>query len=81
MRIISCSFIPILLKLLRCLDHALTICMWFGYNPQIHFGHIFHNFILPVVVFLVGYTKNMHVVWIHIFSDYISVTIQLRRGT
>ena len=45
----SYSFTPILLKLIRCLDHALKICMWFGYNLQINFGHIFHN--LNLVVF------------------------------
>ena len=33
----SNSFIPILLKLYRCLDHALKMCMWFGYNPKINF--------------------------------------------
>ena len=31
------SGIQILLKLYRCCDHALKICMWFGYNPQINF--------------------------------------------
>ena len=45
----SYSFIPILLKLYRCLDHALKICMLFGYNPQVNFGHIFYN--LNLVVF------------------------------
>ena len=30
----SYSFILILLKLYKCLDHALKICMWFKYNPQ-----------------------------------------------
>ena len=37
MRNSSYSFILILLKLYRCCDHALKICMWFGYNPQINF--------------------------------------------
>ena len=36
MRNSSYSFIPILLKLYRCCDHTLKICMWFGYNPQIN---------------------------------------------
>ena len=31
----SYSFIPILLKFYRCLDHGLKMCMWFGYYPQI----------------------------------------------
>ena len=35
----SYSYIQIRLKLYRCLDHALKICMWFGYNPQINFCH------------------------------------------
>ena len=39
----SYSFNPILLKLYRCCDHALKICMWFGYNPQINFCHFFRN--------------------------------------
>ena len=33
----SYSFIPILLKLYRCLYQALKICMWFGYATQINF--------------------------------------------
>ena len=37
-------FIPILLKLYKCCDHALKICMWFGYNPQINFCHFFSQF-------------------------------------
>ena len=39
----SYSLIPILLKLYRCYDHALKICMLFGYNPQISFV-IFSHF-------------------------------------
>ena len=31
------SGIPILLRLYRCLDLALKMCMYFGYNPQINF--------------------------------------------
>ena len=33
----SYSFIPILLKLYICLNQALKICMWFGYDTQINF--------------------------------------------
>ena len=40
----SYSFILILLKLYSSLDHALKICMRFGYNPQINFSHIFLQF-------------------------------------
>ena len=43
MRNSSYSFIPILFKLYRCCDHALKICMWFGYNPQFNFCHFFRN--------------------------------------
>ena len=39
----SYSFILILLKLNRYCDHALKICMWFGYNPQINFYYFFCN--------------------------------------
>ena len=42
------SGIPILLKLYRCCDHALKICMWFGYNPQINFYHFFCNLNLAI---------------------------------
>ena len=65
----SYNFIPILqfysdsFETIRCLDHAFKICMWFEYNPQINFGHIFHN--LNLVVFRT-FTKNVHVVWIYI---------------
>ena len=37
MRNSSYSLIPILLKLYRHCDHALKICMWLGYTPQINF--------------------------------------------
>ena len=43
MRNSSYSFIPNVLKLYRCCDHALKICMWFGYNPQINFCYFFRN--------------------------------------
>ena len=50
----SYSFMPIPLKLHRCFDHCLKICMWFGYNPEIIFYYffrklnlaIFHTFLL-----------------------------------
>ena len=48
MRNSSYSFILILLKLYRCCDHALKICMWFGYNPQINFCHFFRNLNLAI---------------------------------
>ena len=41
MRNSSYSLIPILLKLYRHCDHALKICMWLGYTPQIIFCHFF----------------------------------------
>ena len=37
MRNSSYNFIPILLKLCRHCDHALKICMWLGYTPQINY--------------------------------------------
>ena len=40
----SYRLIPILLKLKRCLDDALKVCMWFGYNPQINFFFFFLQF-------------------------------------
>ena len=44
MRNSSYNFIPILLKLCRHCDHALKICMWLGYTPQINFCHFFLQF-------------------------------------
>ena len=44
MRKSSYNLILILLKLCRHCDHALKICMWFGYNPQINFCHFFLQF-------------------------------------
>ena len=43
MRNSSYSFILILLKLYKCCDHALKICICFGYSPQINFCHFFCN--------------------------------------
>ena len=40
----SYSLIPILLKFYRRCDHALKICMWLGYNPQIIFLSFFSQF-------------------------------------
>ena len=51
MRNSSYNLIPILLKLCGHCDHALKICMWLGYNPQINFCHFFYNLKLPVVIF------------------------------
>ena len=45
----SYSFILILLKLDRCLEHALEMCMWFKYNPQINCCHFLCN--LNLVIF------------------------------
>ena len=49
MRNSSYNLIPILLKLCRHCDHALNICMWLGYTPQINFCHFFYN--LNLVIF------------------------------
>ena len=40
----SYSFIPIVLKLYRCLNQALKICMWFGYDTQINFYYFCSQF-------------------------------------
>ena len=37
----SYSFVPILLKLFRCLDHAFKMYIFDGYNPQINFDVFF----------------------------------------
>ena len=49
MRNSSYNLIPILLKLCRHCDHALKICMWLGYTPQIDFCHFFLQFELIVI--------------------------------
>ena len=48
----SYSFIPILLKLYRCLHLALKICMWFGYDAQINFYYFCSQFELCFSVIL-----------------------------
>ena len=44
MRNSSYNLIPMLLKLCRHCDHALKICMWLGYTPQINFCHFLTMF-------------------------------------
>ena len=44
----SYSLIQILLKLYRHCDHALNICMWLGYTPQINFCHFSCNLNLAI---------------------------------
>ena len=39
MRNSSCNLIPILLKLYRRCDHAVKICMWWGYTSKVNFCH------------------------------------------
>ena len=43
------SFIPMLLKLYRCLNHALKTCKSFEYDPQINFYYFFSNFNLVIL--------------------------------
>ena len=50
----SYSFVPILLKLYICLNHAFKMCMWFGYDPLINLYHFFRS--LNLVVF--GHFEN-----------------------
>ena len=65
----SNSFIPILLKLYRCIDHALKMCMWFGYNRQINFDTFFRN--LNFVVFRAFALGKCMWFRYTLFSDYI----------
>ena len=37
----SYSFPPVVLKLCRCFQHEMKMCMWFGYNTSIIFSHFF----------------------------------------
>ena len=54
----SYSFIPILLKLYRCLDHALNICTGFGHNTQSNFLTLF------LVIFSDMLTKKVIGQWV-----------------
>ena len=45
----SYNLILILFKLCRHCDHALKICLWLEYTPQINFCHFFYN--LNLVMF------------------------------
>ena len=47
------------LKLSRCFCHVLKMCMWFGYNPQIHFCHIYR--ILNLIIVNFSGSKTTHV--------------------
>ena len=58
MRNSSYSLILILLKLYKCYDHALKICMWLRYTPQINFCHFFCNFNLVSLFFLHFHNEN-----------------------
>ena len=66
MRNSSYSFIPILLKLYRCHDRALKICMWFGYNPQINFSHFLHylNLVIFRFFFFFFWTMKVNGQWV-----------------
>ena len=46
MRNLSYNLIPILLKLCRHCDHALKICMWLGYTPQINVCHFLSHLLI-----------------------------------
>ena len=61
----SYSYILILLKLYKCLDHALKLPIRFGYNPHFNFYHFIQN--LNLSRFSGIYTKKVHVVWIYVF--------------
>ena len=37
----SYSFLPIVLKICRCFQHGMKMCMWFWYNTLIIFSHFF----------------------------------------
>ena len=52
----SYSFVPIFLKLCTCFRHGMRMCMWFGYNCEIIFGHFFH-FVNLVIFFTSMYRQ------------------------
>ena len=71
-------FISILFKLYKCLDHALKICLWFEYDPQINFYYFFHN--LNLVVFSGILTMKVNGQWVPSVrnSSYSFIPIRLK---
>ena len=53
------SSMPILCKLYRCFGHGLTMCMWFGYNPQVIFVNCFASNVFW------SWFEDVHVFWIY----------------
>ena len=78
----SYNYIQILLKLYRCLDHALKICMCFGYNPQINFAHFFFSQFELTHVFNI-YTMKVNGQWVPCASNssyrYIPILLKFYR--
>ena len=76
----SYSLIAILLKLFRCCDHALKICMWLGYNPQNNFCHFFRN--LNFAIFGI-FTMKVNGQWVpcvrNSFYSFIPILLKLYR--
>ena len=55
---------PILLKLYRCCDHALKICMWFGYNPHNESEWAVGTLCAQLLLqFHANSFKTLHVLW------------------
>ena len=65
------SLIPILLKLCRHCDHALKICMWLGYTPQINFCHFFYNLNLVIFWTFLHLENDLPIFWtfLHLEND------------
>ena len=65
------------LETFRCLDHTLKMCMWFGFNPQMDFCHLFRN--LNLAVFQAIYNESEWTVpCVHSFSyNFIPVLLKL----
>ena len=71
MRNSSYILIPILLKLYRCCNHALKICMLLENNPQINFLSLFWQFELSHFKNFTG-VLGMHVVSMY-SSDFLFI--------
>ena len=64
----SYSLILMRLKLYRHRDHALKICMWFGYNPPINFCYFFRN--LDLAIFQAFLTMKVNGQWVPCVGNY-----------
>ena len=67
---------PIHLKLYRCFDHGLKMCILFEYNPQIIFCHFFHKLNLAIFT---GRVNGLKVFCVGNFYSFMPIHLKLYR--